>query len=293
MWRAQMLEQAIANMLTGKDLLQDELAKKTVENFYNQPLLKGLHSGGGNRKPSQIPSKQFASAIFDSLIKAGTEDSDVNRAKPAFERLQESIQTIKKQAAASSEGAVSSGMHNLAQAMETLLIDVSHKTEEADKSIAEARKRIENWYNDAMDRVGGAYKRKAQAAALVAGLVLAAVLNADALAIANTLWREPLIREALVAQAENFQLPADQKASSQQIIDNYNTLQGLSVPLGWSTDNIREVNSANAVVLKIVGIALSGIAAAQGAPFWFDVMRKLLSLRSGGASEPAAKEPAK
>ena len=284
-WRADMLMQAIGNLLTGKDLTSDPVTKQMVEYFYNQPLIKGLHSNGGKRLPSQIPSKQFASALFDVIIKAGTEDSPANRAKPAFERLQESIQAIKN-LEDSVGGATKASLSNLAQAMDALLVDVTRKAEEADHAIAEARDRVEEWFNDAMTRVGGAYKRRAQIASLIVGVALAAALNADALSIADTLWRQPLIRQALVAQAENFQLPEGQQAAStQQIVDNYNELQGLSVPLGWSADNLPANNAAGGWALKITGILLSGIAAAQGAPFWFDVMRKLISLRSGGSSE--------
>lgn len=284
-WRADMLMQAIGNLLTGKDLTSDPVTKQMVEYFYNQPLIKGLHSNGGKRLPSQIPSKQFASALFDVIIKAGTEDSPANRAKPAFERLQESIQAIKNLEDAVG-GATKASLSNLAQAMDALLVDVTRKAEEADHAIAEARDRVEEWFNDAMTRVGGAYKRRAQIASLIVGVALAAALNADALSIADTLWRQPLIRQALVAQAENFQLPEGQQAAStQQIVDNYNELQGLSVPLGWNADNLPANNAAGGWALKITGILLSGIAAAQGAPFWFDVMRKLISLRSGGSSE--------
>lgn len=284
-WRADMLMQAIGNLLTGKDLTSDPVTKQMVDYFYNQPLIKGLHSNGGKRLPSQIPSKQFASALFDVIIKAGTEDSPANRAKPAFERLQESIQAIKN-LEDSVGGATKASLSNLAQAMDALLVDVTRKAEEADHAIAEARDRVEEWFNDAMTRVGGAYKRRAQIASLIVGVALAAALNADALSIADTLWRQPLIRQALVAQAENFQLPEGQQAAStQQIVDNYNELQGLSVPLGWSADNLPANNAAGGWALKITGILLSGIAAAQGAPFWFDVMRKLISLRSGGSSE--------
>jgi ElaB/YqjD/DUF883 family membrane-anchored ribosome-binding protein len=287
-WRADMLMQAIGNLLTGKDMLSDPVTRQLVEYFYNQPLIKGLHSNGGKRLPSQIPSKQFASAIFDVIIRAGTDDSPANRTRPAFERLQESLNAIRNLSQA--EGgeafnATKASLSNLAQTLDALLVDVTRKAEEADHAITEARDRVEEWFNDAMDRVGGAYKRRAQIASLVVGITLATAINADALSIADTLWRQPIIREVLVSQAESFQLPEGQTApSTQQIVDSYNDLQGLSVPLGWSADS-QPINTAGGWVLKVTGILLSGIAAAQGAPFWFDMMRKLISLRSGSSSE--------
>jgi hypothetical protein len=33
---------------------------------------------------------------------------------------------------------------------------------------------------------------------------------------------------------------------------------------------------------KILGMAITGAAAAQGAPFWFDILKKLVNVRSAG-----------
>lgn len=36
------------------------------------------------------------------------------------------------------------------------------------------------------------------------------------------------------------------------------------------------------ILTKILGITISGLAAAQGKPFWFDVLKKLFNVRSAG-----------
>jgi hypothetical protein len=41
---------------------------------------------------------------------------------------------------------------------------------------------------------------------------------------------------------------------------------------------------------KLLGILLTGAAAAQGAPFWFDILKKLINVRSSGAN-PAEEKP--
>jgi hypothetical protein len=35
---------------------------------------------------------------------------------------------------------------------------------------------------------------------------------------------------------------------------------------------------------KILGIAFSAAAAAQGAPFWFDILKKVVNIRGSGAN---------
>lgn len=267
-WKADMLAEAIGNILADG---------KLADEFYSHPLIKSLHSKGGKRKPSQIPSKQFASVVFDLLIKAGTGDSPANKAKPVFKKLRESIDTLKKVEEVAQEMGKASGKEgkkgnpkNLAKVLDTLLIDVSAGVEKTDEAIGEARARVESWFNDAMERVGGAYKRRTQLWALIIGIVLAALLNADSLSIANHLWRDPLVREALVAQAQNFQLPENQQGQNpeQTATQYFNELQGLSVPLGWTPENMPAKFDAEGRVnkdygsnwvLKIGGILLSGI----------------------------------
>ena len=63
------------------------------------------------------------------------------------------------------------------------------------------RANIESWFNDSMDRLSGRYKRRAQWTAFVVGLVIAAVLNVDTISISNQLWREPVLRQAINANA--------------------------------------------------------------------------------------------
>ncbi len=277
-WRPKLLEESIRNILAD-----DELAGK----FYDHPLIKSLHSKNGTRKPSQIPNRQFASVVFDMIINANTEESVGHDMQAALEKFRTNVTAIRRNAG--------DDLNNLAQSLDTILVDVSAKAEKAEESLAEARNRVESWFNDSMDRLSGAYKRKAQAASLLIGVVLAAALNADSLAIANKLWSDPLVREALVAQADQFQLPQEQQSQDPQAAAAayIGKLQGLSVPLGWTPDNMP--GDANGWFLKIGGLIVSGIAAAQGAPFWFDMMRKLLSIRSGGggSSGPAKKEEGK
>jgi hypothetical protein len=36
--------------------------------------------------------------------------------------------------------------------------------------------------------------------------------------------------------------------------------------------------------LKVMGILLSAFAAAQGSPFWFDILKKIVNIRGSGKS---------
>ncbi len=53
--------------------------------------------------------------------------------------------------------------------------------------------------------------------------------------------------------------------------------------------NTPRFNDLTGWVLKIIGIFISGAATAQGAPFWFDILKKVVNIRSSGANSDQKK----
>jgi hypothetical protein len=192
--------------------------------------------------------------------------------------------------------------------------------------LAIMRLNAETWFNESMDRLSGWYKRKAQILAFLIGLILAAALNVDSLALINHLWKEPAVREALAANATEFtkansDLPTVPVTGDKitGAVEYFNTqFEGLNLPLGWSYApvtlesnqtcrlipfgknvvwGIRDKSAANICqkianapassaqwFMKILGIIFSAAAAAQGAPFWFDILKKVVNIRGSGAN---------
>lgn len=167
---------------------------------------------------------------------------------------------------------------------------------------------LANWFDDVMDRSSGDYKRKARKWAWLLGTLLAFALNVDSIEIATRLWREPTVRQVIVAQAQSYQ-DSGEMTSSNEIMDQVNQL---GIPVGWTTAlpmdgqqcgwtpgqavypaiwsnqtckiliNLPRMDDGWGWLLKIFGLLISGIAAAQGAPFWFDMLNKVFNLRSSG-----------
>jgi hypothetical protein len=48
-------------------------------------------------------------------------------------------------------------------------------------------------------------------------------------------------------------------------------------------------NNQTNLSLKLIGIFMTALAARQGAPFWFDILKRAVNLRGTGAN-PAEKE---
>ena len=132
------------------------------------------------------------------------------------------------------------------------------------------RTSIEGWFNSAMDRVSGVYKRRAMLVSLLLSLLLAILFNIDSIHLFRTLWTHP----ALAAQ-----IGAGTGALNQSVIDGLTAL-----PIGW--EQFPPVLDQK-FALMAAGWLLTASTALFGAPFWFDLMKRTVQVRGTGP-KPAA-----
>jgi hypothetical protein len=217
----------------------------------------------------------------------------------------------------------------LYQSLRSLITGVEEYADYKELALAIARKNVETWFDNAMTRLSGWYKRKAQLMAFIIGLLLAILLNVDSVMLATSLWREPTLRQSIVAEAQSYaqqnqQLPGGTETLPPQktVVQLEQELSALKIPFGWETETyaLKAGETCQIIPLasnavwgigsngickritnsplditgwlgKIAGILISGLAAAQGAPFWFDILKKFVNIRSSGAN-PAEQKPA-
>jgi len=176
--------------------------------------------------------------------------------------------------------------------------------DKAEGDINRARWALENWYDGAMDRISGLYKKNVQRVVFGIGLVLAVTLNIDTINFVNALLRNPALRESIAAQsaltaaqiserATMFSAAGLQPDFGSQITGFYE-LQQLDLPIGWVNDMARPKTADFAAWLgytiqKFFGLLITAFAVTQGAPFWFDLLNKVTNLRAGG--RPPEKSP--
>ncbi|MET0416359.1 MAG: hypothetical protein ABW022_10095 [Actinoplanes sp.] len=145
----------------------------------------------------------------------------------------------------------------------------------------EAKAAVENWYDETMGRLSGAYKRWVTAVLFVVGLVVAVAGNVSAFHAAQTLWQQPAVREAAVN--------AVAKSSSADVAGDVRTVQdlsGLGMPVGWQQG--ADWGSLAWTSAHIAGWVATALLLMLGAPFWFDALSRLVSLRATGAKPPTA-----
>ena len=293
--RAKYLKEGITLLLNdtagcGIDLASQLYAHGLVRPFYRD----------GTKLPSYIPSRTFALALWNMASAVAAGDKPGGDAGGAAPGVTADLKAVR--------AAVASHLPNreLRSALLTLI-------DEAQGDVEKARRNIEEWYDGMMDRVSGWYKRRTTVLMLLLGFVVAAVVNADTINIANTLARDGALRSSLVAAAEQRMrtpLPATTAVGTPGEVDAqatrnlqsaYNELNALGLPIGWTRatpsnrdDRRRVPDTFGDFFLKLVGILVTGFAISQGAPFWFDVLNKFMVVRSTvKPSEKSGEQPSK
>jgi hypothetical protein len=160
------------------------------------------------------------------------------------------------------------------------------------------RASLEHWYDDTMDRVSGWYKRYVQKIILTISIVLVAALNVDTINIAQVLWRLPTERAAVATAAA--QQAGSGSSAGQNADEVVRSISALKLPLGWTPPHVTTVSpsgartvvvstdpqhvplGASSWLIKLLGLLLTVLALSLGAPFWFDALTKLGSLRQAG-----------
>jgi hypothetical protein len=165
--------------------------------------------------------------------------------------------------------------------------------DEKERALA-IRSGIEQWFDDTMERASGAYKRWTRWWLFGIGLVIAISANASAFHVAERLWQDPPTRSAVVSAAG--QVPADPADRSRDIPNVARTtsrLEQLKLPIGWDTEsrdawnNPEDLWSLRPWIL-VLGWIATGLLVTLGAPFWFNLLTQLASLRSTGGKPPMA-----
>jgi hypothetical protein len=142
---------------------------------------------------------------------------------------------------------------------------------------------VEAWFESAMDRVSGKFKRQTQRQLLRLGFVMAIVANVDSLRVMQRLYSDPAMRQAAVAMAESV---ARDSVSAPQADKALGPLQSLALPIGWhaSTFPVGAFGSKSAtaatVLQLVVGWTLTALAISLGAPFWFELLNRFMVIRS-------------
>lgn len=161
------------------------------------------------------------------------------------------------------------------------------------------RDNIATWFDTAMDRLSGAYKRRTKLISIIVGFVLAAAVNADTYVVGKALWNDDTLRNQIVSTAgdvlkDGKPSGCTETDSGRQVgclVDKLKTQDAMlrPLPLGWSRDDLPKDGGWPVFILgKLLAFIWTGLALSLGAPFWFDMLQNVMNLRGAGPN-PAEK----
>jgi hypothetical protein len=361
-----------------REILSDGGGKGMTKKLFEHPLIHALFVGDydpGNLKddvplpwkapqshmrwskrrnlPSYIPSKSFAEALIDIVargpLSSRKTDTDKDGAKAIdisdVKALRKAVGDIRNE--------------SLKRA---LLTAIDYGKDDIEK----VKANLAAWFDSSMDRVSGWYKRRVQLILFIIGLVVAVVLNVDALTTATRLMNDRSLRDAIVSAAGNAVVdlslpeatseeedgdgedeepepqpePGAEDAAPEQPTDSAETPEAepedppeteepappaeqtpageddpeevsvlrfedlkiqfdeLGFPMGWEkgypgpqfamcfdANDAWVCSGSSAVwVRTVLGWLVTAFAVMFGAPFWFDLLGKLVRLRGSGAN---------
>lgn len=272
--RAKFLKKGLIQLLDGQPTKDNPSPNAFIEQFYKHPLVTGMMKE--KKHPAYLSARTFAAVVTD-LLTVGTETDAVTV-------------DMGKAAEAMPDGDVKKVITALAQHAKREQIS----TQEA----------LEAWFTDAMDRVTGWYKRRTQLWTFVVALIITVTANADTVSITRRLWRDPVLRSAVVEEAkaraqkprpsvtveykdeDDPTNPTVTPAEGNQLSDKEEEILGEL--LGWHgpiKDSLK--------LETFLGWLLTVLALSMGAPFWFDLLNKIMNVRAAGKSPAETKQPDK
>jgi hypothetical protein len=284
-WRADNLRAGIRNLLDGPDPEHSDWMRK----LYDHPLIQGLYKAGSG--PSYIPSRTFALALTDLIIPPATRKPQtieelrlVVEASPASDRLKQIFRVLIDEA----ERSTAAG--------QKLRLDGVLDLDKLDTLFNQLQRHVEIWFNNSMERVSGWYKRRVQACTLAIALTVAAALNVDSVMITRHLAQDSALRSVITAEAaqlaqQSLSVPAATGGAG-GLTDRVHDLKALGIPLGWPNPDGAPAGFTW-FLMKALGLLLTAGAASLGAPFWFDVLNRFVSIRAAGKAPEETPLPPK
>ncbi len=263
----------------------------------------------GSTKPiNYLSADSFSTVLIDLMVKAA-QKTDPTLATPTS-----TTQTL----TAIRQGLQHASLRDVKELIEPILA----KSDNFKVFKAE----LHNWYNGYMEQVSGWYKRFAQGMIWVVSVVVTLAFNVDTIHLTNRLFNDSGLREQLVTQAVkatqkgNSPILTDAAFMSylrdthSPVIDTAGHVNGvlsasdtlvvqsayvqfaqsriedLQLPVSWK--QIRgglDLQPGQTGVSAFLGWILTAAALSFGAPFWFELLLKLVNIRNTARRPPGNK----
>jgi hypothetical protein len=277
-----------AFLIKGIKRMLDDGSKTEIFSgaFFEQPLVKYLASKDGV-KPSYMAARNFSKNLLEVLKAKGL------KALPEGTSNSTDIEKVR---------AILDGSSQLLGQSETIQF-IRSLLDDAQNDMEKFKLYLEQWYDDTMERVSTWYKRRLQIITFVMGFFIAAIFNVDTIKIVRKLSVDPVIRNQLVTMAQQYVTDAETEGkddpqekptspcdSIQRMdtvkLENFIKLRDQALEANSVLSIEREEDDWCGFMYisweSFLGWLITALALSLGSPFWFDILNKLIKLRTGG-----------
>jgi hypothetical protein len=267
------LKKSVYRLLSGdkvvpkKDVPHDS-GSDAVTSEFMMKLLKSSPIAGlaaaAKDYPSYIPAKNFAEGVL-SILRSELE-GDNNEMARVLDSLPE----------------------NLANQLREVAARVG-------SDLVAIQAGIEDWFDSAMDRAAGEFKRWTRWVLIAVATVIIVVFNVDAVDLGTTLWTSEDVRVEVAGNAPGVVEDSTDGQAEPTASTAIEQVSTVLAPFGWKQtlcpadagnpscgvgDYI--VNFGKAVPGHFLGWFITVMLVSLGAPFWYGALSKLVALRDTG-----------
>lgn len=165
------------------------------------------------------------------------------------------------------------------------------------------RQKVEQWYNEVMERASEWYVSNIRGWLMGVGLVIAIVFNVDVIGVYSNLSANAVLRDYVAEAATQFVQTQPAPADLDSAVRNPD-LEGAKIrmetllneniaairsPLGigWESVEWPTENEGRWWLYKLLGWITTAFAVSLGAKFWYDLLRQLVNFRG---SQPTTQQ---
>ena len=295
-WWRKRVREFVFRLTFGKvdiDKNRKQEEKDLVDHLFDHPNVKGLSRKNVYGKASWIPAPVFAEVLLDVLCRQCNTESI--------------------------EGLLDGIKHTKLLGKDTKIRLIS-RLKSVNPDVASYKSELIVWFDDMMDIAGGWYKRNTQRLLMAFGFLIAMSFNVNTIDIARTLAKDTQAAEQIVQLATTSaqmqgqfvgMLVEDSTGATQLSKAEFNQkLQPLFVAslqashdaelarnilgFGWAKEleaagNPTSIMGTCEVIFRetftnfrnLISFLIAALAISLGAPFWFDLLKKIVSIRGG------------
>lgn len=225
-------------------------AKSLFSSFIHLPSIKNLSRKRWIQKsgPSYMSAETFVHGLIDTLVRDNEGKNDVDRMIKGLDKVKgEAPETVEH---------------------------IQRMLERSNQDLHQFKTELANWFDNSMERCASSYKQLVQWKLLIIGFAVAVFCNLNMIEVTKTLASNEALTKQMASQVSQVITNADSletiKAETQLYQKNIEASLGIG---NGSHDNSKPLT-------KFLGYLLAALGISLGAPFWFDLLGKLVKLRT-------------